>query len=135
LVLLFGPDQSRNPGAKIVNDAIEAYANFDVGLPEGPPKYLYGEREECRQVLERVGFEGTSMSYDTRALNGGFRTRVIISKRNATQAFVPRAFCCGNRRKRWRRFASQLKTESNNNARGNEFVLTMAANVIVVSKN
>jgi ubiquinone/menaquinone biosynthesis C-methylase UbiE len=28
-----GPEQ--NPGAKIVNDAIEAYANLNVGLPEG----------------------------------------------------------------------------------------------------
>ena len=54
-----GPE--RNPGAKIVNDAIEAYANLNVGLPEGPPKYLHGEREECSQVLERVGFDGTSM--------------------------------------------------------------------------
>src|SRR5215216_1117873 len=59
-----GPE--RNPGAKIVNDAVEAYANLNVGLPEGPPKYLYGERDECRQVLQRVGFDGASMSYETR---------------------------------------------------------------------
>src|ERR1700746_3670216 len=39
-----GPEQ--NPGAKIVNDAIEAYADLNVGVPEGPPKYLYGERDE-----------------------------------------------------------------------------------------
>src|SRR5262249_15658921 len=58
-----GPEH--NPGANIVNDAIEAYANLNVGLPEGPPKYLYGEREECRQVLKRAGFHGTSMSYET----------------------------------------------------------------------
>src|SRR5438477_8348338 len=61
-----GPD--RNPGSKIVNDAIEAYANLNVGLPEGPPKYLYGEREECRQVLERAGFDGSSMTYETRSV-------------------------------------------------------------------
>jgi hypothetical protein len=29
-----GPEQ--NPGAKIVNDAIEAHANLNVVLPEGP---------------------------------------------------------------------------------------------------
>src|SRR5436190_20753711 len=61
-----GPD--RNPGSKIVNDAIEAYANLNVGLPEGPPKYLYGEREECRQVVKRAGFDGTSLSYETRTV-------------------------------------------------------------------
>src|SRR4030095_12026242 len=61
-----GPEQ--NPGAKSANEAIEAYADLDVGLPEGPPKYLYGEREECRQVLKRVGFDGGSMSYETRTV-------------------------------------------------------------------
>src|SRR5438045_6913584 len=61
-----GPD--RNPGSKIVNDAIEAYANLNVGLPEGPPKYLYGERQECRQVVKRAGFDGTSLSYETRTV-------------------------------------------------------------------
>lgn len=44
-----GPE--KNPGAKIVNDAIEAHAELDVGLPEGPPRYLYGER----RVPKRVG--------------------------------------------------------------------------------
>jgi ubiquinone/menaquinone biosynthesis C-methylase UbiE len=37
-----GPE--RNPVAKIVEGAIQAHANLDVALPEGPPKYLYGER-------------------------------------------------------------------------------------------
>jgi len=39
-----GPDE--NPGAKILNVAIEAHADLDVGLPEGPPHYLYGDRYE-----------------------------------------------------------------------------------------
>jgi len=50
-----GPE--KNPGAKLVNGAIEAHAELDVGLPEGPPKYLYGQQEECRQVLEEAGFD------------------------------------------------------------------------------
>src|SRR2546421_332012 len=40
-----GPE--KNPGAKIVNDAVEAHGDLDVGWPEGPPRYLYGEGEEC----------------------------------------------------------------------------------------
>jgi len=58
-----GPD--RNPGSKIVSDSIEAYANLNVGLPGGPPKYLYGERDECGQVLKGAGLVGTSLSYET----------------------------------------------------------------------
>jgi len=90
-----GPEQ--NPGAKIVNDAIEAHANLNVGLPEGPPKYLYGEREQCRQVLKRAGFNGASMSYETRTVewhhpdasyyfeaerNAGVRTAGILARQS-----------------------------------------------------
>jgi hypothetical protein len=48
-----------------------ADANVSAGmsiLPEGPPKYLYGEREECGQVLARTGFDDVSMSYETRTV-------------------------------------------------------------------
>jgi ubiquinone/menaquinone biosynthesis C-methylase UbiE len=128
-----GPDQ--NPGAKIVNDAVEAYANLNVGLPEGPPKYLYGEREECRQVLKRAGFDGASMRYETRTVewhhphagyyfeaerNAGVRTAGILAHQSPeTLEKIRIAIENGIRRYR----------------RGNEFVLPMAAHVVVVSKN
>jgi SAM-dependent methyltransferase len=128
-----GPEQ--NPGAKIVNDAIEAYANLDVGLPEGPPKYLYGEQEECRQVLERVGFDGASMSYGTRAVewhhphagyyfeaeqNAGVRTAGILA-RQPPETLEAIRLAIENGIKQY--------------ARGNEFVLPMAAHVVVASKS
>src|SRR5438067_8356473 len=61
-----GPEQ--NPGAKILNDAIERHADLNVGLPEGPPRYLYGRREECRKLLEQAGFNGSSATYETRSV-------------------------------------------------------------------
>ena len=127
-----GPE--RNPGARIVNDAIEAYANLDVGLPEGPPKYLYGEPEDCRQVLKRAGFDGTSMSYETRMVewhlpdpgyyfeaerNAGVRTAGILA-RQSPETLDNIRIALENRIKPF--------------ARGNEFVLPMAAHVVVVSK-
>lgn len=57
-----------NPGAKIVNDALEKHAKLNVGLPEGPPYYLYGEKEECRKILERIGFAGDSLRFETRTV-------------------------------------------------------------------
>jgi len=61
-----GPEE--NASARIVKDVIEAHADLDVGLPEGPPHYLYGERGECQKVLEQSGFDGESMSYETRTV-------------------------------------------------------------------
>ena len=128
-----GPE--RNPGAKIVNDAVEAYANLNVGLPEGPPKYLYGDRDECRQVLERAGFDSSSMSYETRTAewdhphasyyfeaerNAGVRTAGILARQSPETLE-----------------AIRIAIESNikQYARGDKFVLPMAAHVVVVSKS
>ena len=127
-----GPEQ--NPGAKIVNDAIEAHANLDVGLPEGPPKYLYGEREECRRVLKRAGFDGASMRYETRTVewhhphagyyfeaeqNAGVRTAGILARQSPETLEAIRA---------------AIENEIKQYARGKDFVVPMAAHVIVVSK-
>jgi ubiquinone/menaquinone biosynthesis C-methylase UbiE len=127
-----GPE--RNPGAKIINDAIEAYANLNVGLPEGPPKYLYGEREECRQVLKRAGFDGTSITYEARTVewhlpdagyyfeaecNAGVRTAGILARQS---------------RERLEAIRIALENGIKQYARGKEFVLPMAAHVVVVSK-
>jgi ubiquinone/menaquinone biosynthesis C-methylase UbiE len=127
-----GPEQ--NPGAKIVNDAVEGYANLDVGLPQGPPKYLYGEREEYRQVLKGVGFDGTSMSYETRTVewhlpdagyyfeterNAGVRTAGILARQSPETLEKIRV---------------AIENGIEQYARGNEFVLPMTANVVVVSK-
>jgi len=127
-----GPD--RNPGSKIVNDAIEAYANLNVGLPEGPPKYLYGERQECRQVVKRAGFDGTSLSYETRTVEwhlpdadylfeaerkAGVRTAGLLARQSLETLEAIRV---------------ALEKGIKQYARGNEFVLPMAANVVVVSK-
>ena len=127
-----GPE--RNPAAKIVNDAIEAHANLDVGLPEGPPKYLYGEREECRQVLKRAGFDGASMSYETRTVewhlphagfyfeaerNAGVRTAGILARQSPEMLEAIRV---------------AIESGIKQYARGDKFVLPMTAHVVVVSK-
>jgi ubiquinone/menaquinone biosynthesis C-methylase UbiE len=128
-----GPQE--NPGAKIVNDAIEAHADLNVPLPEGPPRYLYSEREECRKALERAGFDGVSMTYDKRSVDwhlptagyffeaerdAGVRTAGLLARQspdilNAIRIAVEEGV------KRY--------------ARGNEFVLPMTAYVVAVSKN
>ena len=127
-----GPEE--NPGAKVVNDAIEAHANLDVGLPEGPPRYLYGEEEECRGVLKQAGFDSSSMSYKTRSiewhlpdsgyffkaeLEAGVRTAGILTRQSPETL---------------EKIRIGIENGMKQYARGNEVVLPMMAHVIVVSK-
>jgi ubiquinone/menaquinone biosynthesis C-methylase UbiE len=127
-----GPEES--PGAKIINDAIQTHAELNVGLPEGPPRYLYGEKEDCRKVLERAGFDGTSMSYQTRTVewhlpsesyffeverDAGVRTAGLLARQSPERLEAIRVVI-ENGIKRY--------------ARDGEFVLPMTAHVIVVAK-
>ncbi|PYL06649.1 MAG: SAM-dependent methyltransferase [Verrucomicrobia bacterium] len=127
-----GPEES--PGAQIVNDAIQAYANLDVSLPEGPPRYLYGEREECRKALEQAGFDGSSMTYETHTVewhlpsarylfeaerDAGVRTAGMLARQlPGTLEAIRVAIEDGIKRY----------------AQGNEFVVPMAARVITVGR-
>src|SRR6266487_3139905 len=74
-----------NLGGKIVNDVVEAHADLNVQLPQGPPHYLYDEREECRKVLEQTGFDSISMIYETRSVEWHIPTARTSSKLNATR--------------------------------------------------
>jgi len=127
-----GPEES--PGAQIVNDALKAYAELDVGLPEKPPRDLYGDKEECRRVLERVGFDAKSVSYEMRMVewrlptgdfcfeaerDAGVRTAGLLARQSpATLEAIRIAVENGIRQF----------------ARGNEFVLPMAAHVVAACK-
>ena len=127
-----GPE--KNPGAKIVSDAIEAHADLDVGLPEGPPHYLYGEGDECRKVLEDAGFNGNSMSHETHTVewrlpsasyffeaerDAGVRTAGLLARQSPETLDAIR---------------SAIEDGLERHARGNELVLPMSAHVVVVSK-
>jgi ubiquinone/menaquinone biosynthesis C-methylase UbiE len=128
-----GPE--KNAGAKIVNDAIEAHADLDVGLPEGPPHYLYGEREECRRVLEQAGFDGNSMSYETRTVEWHVPTASYFfeAERDAGVRTAGLLACQSPQKLEAIRIAIEI--EMQRYARGNEFVLPMAAHVVVVAKS
>ena len=127
-----GPE--KNPGAKIVNDAIEAYANLNVGLPEGPPKYLYGQQEECRQVLEQAGFDGNSMTCETHLAEWQLPTAgyVFEAERNAgvrTAAILER-----QSPEIMEKIRIALQNGIKQFALGNQFVLPMAAHIVVVGR-
>lgn len=56
---------SENPFVRLVDDAIQAHADLNVDLPPGPPFYLFENRDEFRNALDRAGFDGASMIFKT----------------------------------------------------------------------
>jgi ubiquinone/menaquinone biosynthesis C-methylase UbiE len=58
-----GPELS--PGARIVEDAIQAHANLTVEMPQGPDYFCYGQAKECRNALADIGFVVSSVTFET----------------------------------------------------------------------
>jgi ubiquinone/menaquinone biosynthesis C-methylase UbiE len=127
-----GPQE--NPGAKIVNDAIEAHADLNVQLPEGPPRYLYSEKEECREVLERAGFDGESMSYDTRSVGWHVPTAGYFFEAERDASVRTAGVLARQSPDRLDAIRIAVEEGVKRYAQGNEFVLPMTALVVAVSK-
>jgi hypothetical protein len=127
-----GPEE--NAGARIVKDVIEANADLDVGLPEGPPHYLYGEREECRRVLEQSGFDSDSMSYETRTVDWHLPTASYFFEAERDAGVRTAGLLARQSPQKLEAIRIAIENEMQRYAKGNEFVLPMTVHVVVVAK-
>ena len=127
-----GPEE--NPGAKIVNDAIEAHADLDVELPEGPPHYLYGEKEECRKALEQAGFDGRSMIFETCLVEWTVPTAFYFFEGERDAGVRTAGLLARQSREKLSEIRMAIETGVRRCARENAYVIPMAAHIVVVSK-
>jgi ubiquinone/menaquinone biosynthesis C-methylase UbiE len=58
-----GPELS--PGAKLLEDSIETYADMSIKLPAGPAYFAYSDPEKCRATLAKSGFDSASFIFKT----------------------------------------------------------------------
>jgi ubiquinone/menaquinone biosynthesis C-methylase UbiE len=127
-----GPEKS--PGAKIVNDALEAHADMNVGLPQGPPRYLFGESEECRKALEQSGFDGNSMSYETRTVDWHLATASYFFEAERDAGVRTAGLLARQSSETLDAIRLAIENGLRQYARDDKFVLPMTAHVVAVSK-
>jgi SAM-dependent methyltransferase len=126
---------SENPFVKLVDDAIQAHANLDVGLPPGPPFYLFENEEGFRGALEHAGFDGRSMTFRVHKiewqlpsaqfvfdaeLNAGVRTAGLLVRQ------TPQAL---------QKIQTAIEQSVKPYAKGDGFAIPKAAYVVGISKN
>jgi SAM-dependent methyltransferase len=119
---------------QLVDDAIQAHANLDVGLPPGPSYFLFDGEEEFRNALRRAGFDGATMKFDRRTiewqvpspdfifdaeLNAGVRTAGLLARQTPDQLNAIR---------------SAIARATQPYARGNGFAIPKSAYVVAIAK-
>jgi ubiquinone/menaquinone biosynthesis C-methylase UbiE len=125
---------AQSPGAKIVNDAIEAHADLNVQLPEGPPRYLYEKKEECRAVLEEARFDGRSMIYQTRSVEWHLPTAHYFFEAERDAGVRTAGLLACQSPERLNAIRTAIENGVRRYTKGNEFVIPMAAHIVVASK-
>ena len=124
-----------NPGGKIVNDAIEAHGDLNVEMPEGPSKFLYADRQECRKILERDGFDGQSTIFETRSVEWNVPTPRYLFEAERDAGVRTAGLLARQSSERLDAIRMAIEGGVKRYAKGNEFVIPMAAQVVVVSKS
>ncbi len=54
-----------SPGARIVEEAVKTHADLDVGLPQGPDYFGYGDPQALKSILGSQGFDPESLGFET----------------------------------------------------------------------
>jgi ubiquinone/menaquinone biosynthesis C-methylase UbiE len=123
-----------NPGGKIVNDAIEAHADLNVEMPEGPSKFLYADKEECRKTLERDGFDGESVVFETDLVEWNVPTPDYLFEAERDAGVRTAGLLARQSSDRLDAIRRAIEDGVERYAKGDGFAIPMAAHVIVASK-
>jgi ubiquinone/menaquinone biosynthesis C-methylase UbiE len=123
-----------NPGGKIVNDAIEAHADLNVEVPEGPSKFLYADKQECRKALKRNGFHGESMRFETHSVEWDVPTVQYLFEAERDAGVRTAGLLARQSSDKLKAIMRAIEAEVRRYAKGYRFTIPMTAHVIVVSK-
>lgn len=123
-----------NPFVKLVQDAIRAHANMDVGLPEGPPHYLFDNPEEFRNALERAGFDGASMTFKVHTIDWKLPSARFIFDLELNASVRTGGRLARQTPETLRAIESAIEDAIRPYAQGDGFVIPKAAYIIVVRK-
>ena len=123
-----------NPGGKIVNDAVEAHADLNVDVPEGPSKFLYAEKEECRKALQQNGFDGGSMSFQTHLVEWNVPTARYLFEAERDAGVRTAGLLARQTSDRLDTIMRAIENGVRRYAKGDRFIIPMAAHIIMISK-
>jgi ubiquinone/menaquinone biosynthesis C-methylase UbiE len=123
-----------NPGGKIVNDAVEAYGDLDVDVPEGPSKFLYAEKQECRKTLQESGFDGDTLIFQTRLAEWNLATPRFLFDAEHEAGVRTAGVLKRQSPERLDAIQQAIERGVKSYARDDGFAVPFAAHVIVVTK-
>ncbi len=122
-----------SPGARIVEEAIEGYADMDVDLPEGPDYFGYGDPDESSRVLGRLGFDPASLTFRTVTVEWYVPTASFVFECERDFGVRTGALLAAQTPEVLASIQAQIEESVQAYARGEGFALPYAARVIAAT--
>ena len=122
-----------SPGARLVEEAIEGYADMEVDLPEGPEYFGYGDPAESRRVLGRLGFDPASVIFRTVTVEWYVPTAAFVFESERDFGVRTGALLAAQTPEVLASIQAQIEESVQAYARGEGFALPYAAHVIAVT--
>lgn len=119
-----------SPGARLVEEAIEAFAEPASDLPEGPDFYGYGDPEESRRVLSRHGFDAASVDHRTVTLDWVVPTAAYVFEAERDHGVRSGAILAVQTPETLDAIQAQIERSVQQYARDDGFALPFAAHLI-----
>jgi SAM-dependent methyltransferase len=126
---------SENPFVKLVDDAIQKYANMDVDLPPGPPFYLFENEEEFQRALVRAGFDGGSMSFKLHTIKWKVPTARFIFDAEAKAGVRTTGLLARQTPDALGKIQAAIEESVQQYATADGFAIPKGAYVVAISKN
>jgi ubiquinone/menaquinone biosynthesis C-methylase UbiE len=125
---------AESPYARIIDDALDAYADLNVDLPEGPSHYLFSEKEEFRRALERAGFEGASMVFKLHIIEWKVPRARFVFDAECHAGVRTAGLLARQPPEKLRAIQSSITSAVRKFAKGDGFVLPKGGYIVAVSK-
>jgi len=126
------PDQS--PGAKIVDDAVKAYADMSHRPPQGPDYFGYGDPDFCRQTLSKFDFDPESMSFQTITEEWEVPTASFLFESESGAGVRTAALLAAQQPEVLEKIRKQIEDSVRPYERGGGFALPFAAHLVAISR-
>jgi SAM-dependent methyltransferase len=119
-------------GVRIVEQAIQTYADPNVALPAGPDYFGYGEVEACRRTLGQLGFGPNSLDFRTVTVDWQVPSAAFVFEAERDAGVRTAALLAAQKPEVQRAIQVQMESELRPYATGNGFSIPYAAHVIAV---
>lgn len=127
-----GPHLSE--GARIVEDAINQYADKNVDVPQGPDSFTYSREQTCLVSLSKAGFDPSTFRFETVVAEWMVPSQTFLFESELHAGVRTAALLARQSDETLERISSTIAEAVSSYAKGDGYAIPFAAHIISARK-